>query len=215
MSISCHCVDWIYFYFWLLSKYSHWFDWCFSSSHLYYGWRQILISATARRSAMLPRRSLVVKYAFCTAVVTTVLLLWISSPDGGYTENNLSPWRRIVQGIEMIGLNETRLRIEFEELKNQVRLEYNDRKVKVTARLRDRLNWTSTSALWWHQRYCSDWKQIGVAPFLSSFIVFSRSSIASVNTALTLTLSVKGKVSENWLIYITKRVILTVRVNEA
>ena len=89
---------------------------------------------------MLPRRSLVVKYAFCTAVVTTVLLLWISSPDGGYTENNLSPWRRIVQGIEMIGLNETRLRIEFEELKNQVRLEYNDRKVKVTARLGGRLN---------------------------------------------------------------------------
>ena len=69
---------------------------------------------------MLPRRSLVVKYTFCAAVVSTVLLLWVSSPDGGDTDQNLSPWRRLVQGIEMIGLNETQLRIEFEELKTQV-----------------------------------------------------------------------------------------------
>ena len=46
------------------------------------------------------------------------MFLWISSPDS-YTDDNLSPWRRIVQGIEMIGLNETLLRMEFEELRTQ------------------------------------------------------------------------------------------------
>lgn len=36
----------------------------------------------------------------------------------------MSPWRRLVQGIEMIGVNETQLRLEFEQLKGEVNASY-------------------------------------------------------------------------------------------
>ncbi len=70
---------------------------------------------------MLPRKSLVVRYVFCGAIVTTVLFLWASGPE---SSSHISTWRKLVEGFEMIGVNETQLRIEFETLKEQVNSSY-------------------------------------------------------------------------------------------
>ena len=56
------------------------------------------------------------KYVLVSTTMFVMLLLWLSPDTGG----GPSPWQRIVEEFEMIGLNETKLRLEFEKLKVQV-----------------------------------------------------------------------------------------------
>ena len=72
---------------------------------------------------MLPRRSLVVKYGFCTAIAATTFFLWVSSPNC-YTDYGVSRWRKLVQDLQMIGVNETQLRLQFQQLATQVNATY-------------------------------------------------------------------------------------------
>lgn len=70
---------------------------------------------------MLPRRSAVIKYVFLLGICVSVLLIWTSVPS---TDGSISTWRRLVEEFELIGVNETWLRMEFEHLKTQVNATY-------------------------------------------------------------------------------------------
>ena len=70
---------------------------------------------------MLPRKSSVLKYVGIATLGTVVLFLWTSN---SVNQDGDSLWRQMVDGIELIGVNETQLRMEFDQLKHVVNSSY-------------------------------------------------------------------------------------------
>ena len=70
---------------------------------------------------MLPRRSAVIKYAFCLSVSAVVIFLYVTGP----LNSTSSTWRHVLQEIQTYGLNETKLRTELDKLSVELNMTYN------------------------------------------------------------------------------------------
>ena len=70
---------------------------------------------------MLPRRSAVIKYAFCLSVSLAVIFLYATGPFS----SGSSPWRHVLREIQTYGLNETKLRTELGKLTVELNMTYN------------------------------------------------------------------------------------------